>query len=313
MIQADQEIALAREMFLFYRARGFNPLPSREDEKRPIPRFRQYWDARAPESIFDEFLSPNLQVMTGRAWRLLVIDLDGPEAIDVWPTLCKGKMPRTWSVRSGGGGQHLWFRLPKDFPRELPVGQLWKGNGKHSQIDRLCDRSLVVAPPSRYTRPDGSVRRYEFDPGCGPRSIPLPAPCPDWLLEMPTIADLAAEKRLQEFLDRPLPPRVERTSGRTYNASDVRDAIPDKALVARDFGLVLSANRPNPSGWWPCHAYDRPDDNPSAAIHNDTGVYVDRGSGTKLRFFDLLAQLGAAPTWEEVCDLLGDRFHCTPQ
>ena len=174
------DVALCASMAAFYRSRGYQPLPSRTDAKRPMVRFREWWETAAPADLFDRHPTSNVQIMTGRHWRLLVIDLDGPEARERWGAL--GSTPRTWVTHSGGGGQHLWFRLPADYPQPLPKCFLWQGDGKHQAIERLCDLSLMMAPPSIHPT---TGQRYRFlSPGQSPQRLPLPADCPAWVLRL---------------------------------------------------------------------------------------------------------------------------------
>src|SRR5262245_32081703 len=129
-----EDIQLCREWAELYRSRGFNPLPSRPDEKRPCCSFveRYGWDKPFPREEFEQWETTNIQIQCGRPWRLLVIDLDGAEARQWWIDR-SGGLPRTWITHSGGDGWHLWFTITKDVkPDSLPKGFLWKGAGPHS-------------------------------------------------------------------------------------------------------------------------------------------------------------------------------------
>lgn len=77
-------------------------------------------------------------------------------------------LPTTQTVRTGGGGLHLWFRVPA--PHGNGRGVLPKG------IDVRGDGGYVVAPPSRHA----SGRRYEWEPGKGPTDVEI-ADLPAWL------------------------------------------------------------------------------------------------------------------------------------
>lgn len=270
----DADRKLAKEWAALYRLRGLNPLPSREDQKRPFVRYADLWDQPAPPDLFDRYPTSNIQVMTGRHWRLIVIDLDGAEAISHFATL--GTCPRTWVVTSGGGGRHLWFRLPDKFPRPLKKAVLWKGEGSHSAIERLCDQSLVMAPPSIHPT---TGRRYRWAAkGQSPFGLAAPAMLPRWILALPVV-------------------RPEKAPTRTARQMP-RFAVHDPVGLAQGWGLRV-AGRARSSGWVPCHAFDRDDDHPSAAIHEESGFYVDSGSGNRLRFPELAVALGAYFTVED--------------
>lgn len=298
------EIEVARKMFHWYRGKGWNPLPSRTDAKQPMVRYREYWEELAPGDLFDLHPTTNLQVVTGRRWGLLVIDLDGEEAIDRWSSLCPAKV-KTWQVSSGGGSRHLWFRVPRNFKKPLPKGFLWRGEEKHTGIERLCDHSLATAPPSFHVK--DRKRRYMFDGHLWRTSEPAWAP--SWLLAMPTIeetkkAERKAVEPLKAAQEAPVSPK-----GKRYRASDVRDAVRDKVALAASCGLRLAQNIPDSSGWVQCHAFGRDDRTPSAQIHAESGYYVDFADRSRdMPFFDLLANLGYGPDWQSVCQQLGDRY-----
>lgn len=294
------DIELARNWASFYRLRGFNPLPSRMDAKRPFVRFAQWWSEPAPDDLFDRHPTTNVQLMTGRRWRLLVIDLDGPEARE-WFQHNHPPVPRTWVTHSGGDGQHLWFRLPDRFPRELAKAVLWKGEGKHAAVERLCDRSLIMVPPSIHP---GTGKRYRFlDRNHSPVRLGLPALCPAWILGLRPI-----EKERPVYTPPPRPARLVTSgpSGR-FRAQDVVDAIPDKLDLAASWGLRIVSRRPNSAGWCSCHAVGREDRNPSASISVETGRYWEPGEHS-IGLFDLAVRLGIYADWRDAVDDLGRRF-----
>lgn len=266
-----------------YRERGLQPLPSRMNAKRPLVMFSDCWERPYSGDPFDPArwcvrenphppATTNVQVMTGRTpWRLLVIDLDGEEARGRWASL--GGHPPTWTVTSGGKGRHLWFRLsPEQCRRPLPKAFLWRGEDRHNAIERLCDRSLVMAPPSIHPKTGAAytwTSRRE-----SPLVLNLPALCPAWVLELPPVQEPRATP----------PPRTPHLPP-LHLPGDV-------LFLARSWGLRLAGNV-RPSGWAPCHAIGREDTHPSAAIHATKGIYVDQGSGERLSLPDLAVRLGA--------------------
>lgn len=67
-------------------------------------------------------------------------------------------------------------------------------------------------------------------------------------------------------------------------------------------GLSLASRAPNPRGWLSCHAIDREDRTPSAAINVNTGRYVDLGASTQSRslsLWDFAAANGSFADWQE--------------
>lgn len=292
----DADIRLALRSAEFFRARGFDVLPSDPAKKKPLCRFAEFWDAPAPTDLLDRFPTSNLQIICGRRPRLLIIDLDGPEARGWWARQA-GRKPRTWTTHSGGDGLHLWYRLPADYARPLPKAFLWKGDGEHSAVERLCDKSLVMAPPSIHPK---TGRRYKFTSDGGPDRIPMPADCPRWVLELPPL-------KTEVVPVLPVRPREKLTAGSgRYRASDVVEAIPDVIALTASWGVRFG--RDTGRDWVECHAIGREDRHPSAAVNRRTGSYVDKGSDVKLGLFDLAATLGVASDWRDAVASLGDRY-----
>ena len=82
-------------------------------------------------------------------------------------------MPKTIRVKTGGGGEHIYFRLPagdRKWPKELAEGIDLKGEG-----------GQVVAPDSIH--PDGGV--YRFQDGFSPWDVEL-ADLPEWIATVAT-------------------------------------------------------------------------------------------------------------------------------
>ena len=101
----------------------------------------------------------------------------------------------------------------------------------------------------------------------------IPADCPEWILHLPVwkpIADLLRDKLFMPHGERP------------------RDPIG----LAKSWG-VRFAGKPSQSGWVPCHAVGREDHHPSAAIHQESGYYLDHGTGERYDLWELAVKLGA--------------------
>lgn len=302
------DIDLCRQMASLYRTRGMQPLPSRMDEKRPFIRYSHLWEERTPDDLFERFETTNCQVMLGRNWRLLVIDLDGPEAKVEFDRLARedrSPLPPTWVTHSGGDGIHLWFRLPAGITTPLPKAILWKGDGEHSAIERLCDRSLVMAPPSIHPK---TGERYRFlDKAHSPVRLPLPANCPGWVLGLkpmekpapacnPVALAVGASRRFNRRVDH-----------FRYRARDVLEGIPDKLSLVASWGVRLASQRPNHAGWVSCHAVGRPDRSPSASVSATTGRYWEPGERT-ISLFELGVKMGCYWDLRDAVADLGQRY-----
>ena len=150
-------------------------LPVRSKSKVPLltdwpnqasnkPKTIQAWSAQYPEG--------NWGILTGIRSGVLVVDVDprngGNESLQSLEATY-GPLPKTVRVKTGGGGEHVYFRLPKSvrqWPKELAPG-----------IDLKGDGGFVVAPGS--THPDGGT--YDFQENSSPWDVEL-ADAPEWLL-----------------------------------------------------------------------------------------------------------------------------------
>jgi hypothetical protein len=261
--------------------------------------FREFWDTMAPEDVFDKNPTSNLQVVCGRRWGLMVIDLDGEAAIEEWHKRRGGRKIQTWVSHTGGAGRHLWFRVPEQGPL-LRKGFLWKGEGEHSAIERLGDKSLVMAYPSIHPK-TGDI--YMFERGHNPRDIGL-MDAPPWLLAWNTIEPPRTPVAT---------PVVRQTSddpghgSHRYDADQVKAAIHDKVGLVASWGIRF-VNRNNGREWVECHAFDREDTRPSAAVNGISGVYVDSGSGRRLSLFALGVECGAFLDYADAIARLGAQY-----
>lgn len=307
----EEHRKLVRGWVKEYRHRGYQPLPSapyvpwgepgqpaEPARKKPLVRYSQHWTSTIEGDPFEKFdYDCGIQVMTGCHWGLVVVDLDGQEAVDEWAELCRkhGKPRRTWELPSGSRtGKHVWFSLPRGLKR-LETGPLWSATDadgkwkKHAAIERLADNKLAVAPPSLHVV---TGRRYYWYVGSDPTAITRPAMAPDWLLALPVIKPPA---------DAPPPrPAVVPFAATAHRSratwSQVLDAIPDKVAVARDWGLKFSTDRENADGWVSCHAAGREDRNPSASFSPRSGRYWDTETGRSgISLFELGARMGLFP------------------
>jgi hypothetical protein len=129
----------------------------------------KHWCQLAPEA--------NLAVSTAS---LIVLDVDprhdGFESLNRLSKL--GEMPPTWSVKTGSGGSHIYFRRPEGLDLKSPViaENIIKAGGEPPLGPGIDIPSYVIAPPSRHV----CGRCYEWDDH--PSDAPL-AEAPPWLVE----------------------------------------------------------------------------------------------------------------------------------
>ncbi|MDP9471613.1 MAG: bifunctional DNA primase/polymerase, partial [Chloroflexota bacterium] len=137
-------------------------------------------DARALTEWWLMWPDANLAGVTGPDSGLLVLDIDpdadGWESLDALLLAAYGPDapdydPATWSVETGSGGLHVYFRYPDGLDIRNSAGKLGPG------LDVRAAGGYVLLPPSLHR----SGNRYRWADGYDPDSTPLADP-PTWLL-----------------------------------------------------------------------------------------------------------------------------------
>ncbi len=286
----------------FYALLGWNPLPSRSDRKGPaVAGYARYRDGEPiPREWLEDWKQANVQVCLGVPWGLAVIDLDGFGLFTWRAWVRRHGCPDTWTVRTGSGGTHFWFRLPSGISA-CPSRKVWgipDGDHyrKHQFIELLGDKSLIIAPPSKHV---DTGKAYRFVDGHGPRNLKRPAEIPQWVLDLPAIPRLETPKR-------PSPPLLAGSAiplvGITTCSSDRNATMEmlepsDRMRIARAWGVRFTGYVCS-KGWAECHAIGREDAHPSAGLNLQTGVYSEPFV-TSLSFLDVAVALGVARDWKE--------------
>ncbi|MDI6720357.1 MAG: bifunctional DNA primase/polymerase [Methanomicrobiales archaeon] len=120
---------------------------------------------------WDRWNNANIGIATGKKAGIFVLDVDprhGGDASLRGLMQQNGPLPETWTVATGGGGLHLYFR----YPHGTEIGN--SANKVAPGIDVKGTGGYVLAPPSLHA----SGNRYELV-----RDARL-AEAPDWLLAM---------------------------------------------------------------------------------------------------------------------------------
>lgn len=171
------------EAALAYAARGWAVFPCERRSKRPLGRLAPHGLKEAstnPERIRAWWATdpaPNVGIATGLVSGLFVVDLDGAAGEDAYGLLlarhgplCEGDQPDGATVRTPGGGWHLYVALPLGVQVSNSAGRIAPG------IDVRGEGGYVVAPPSLH--PEGGAYFWRDPPGLG-----LPNPRA-WVLDL---------------------------------------------------------------------------------------------------------------------------------
>lgn len=133
-----------------------------KDASRDPATIREWW-THWPDA--------NIGIVTGPESGILVLDVDGKQGEESLIQFERrgSHLPDTYTIRTGGGGQHIYFLWPEGANVRNSQSKI------ASELDIRGQGGYVVAPPSLHA----SGARYEINESAIP-----PAPCPEWLLSL---------------------------------------------------------------------------------------------------------------------------------
>jgi len=117
-------------------------------------------DAAQIRAWWTKYPNANIGCVPGRNG-YAALDLDAWKESYAGADLLTRAEQNTWTVLTGGGGQHLWYRKHdgstySNAPGSLPAG-----------LDVRADNGYVILPPSLHK----SGNRYQWEDGYGPRDL----------------------------------------------------------------------------------------------------------------------------------------------
>lgn len=92
--------------------------------------------------LWSRWPTANIAIATGERSGIIVVDLDPRNGgLESWGALIKqfGDITPTWTVRSGGGGLHFYFKHPGGWIKSNPIAP---------GVDIKADGGSIIAPPS---------------------------------------------------------------------------------------------------------------------------------------------------------------------
>ncbi len=137
---------------LLYESAGFSVLPCRGKEPA-LSSWKQLQDLPAGPRMIELWeragLLSNVGVVCGRAsMNLVVVDCDGPTAVNAYTARFRPVLTDTYTVQSGSGlGAHFYYFVDALPPTTRLVNAKFGGN-----VELRADGCYVVAPPSLHPK-----------------------------------------------------------------------------------------------------------------------------------------------------------------
>ena len=147
------------------------------------------------KSWFDKWPDANVGIRTGTKSRIVVLDIDPRNGgIESVKRLIKerGKLPATLTVKTGGGGYHLYFRLQNAAMQLKNQSNL----GGYSGIDFKAENGYVLAPPSIHA--SGEQYRFLKKKRSSSKIVPLPKSIGQ-LLQKPPVRKAALDEVEEKY------------------------------------------------------------------------------------------------------------------
>lgn len=198
-----------------------------KDASREPATIREWW-ARWPDA--------NIGIVSGPESGILVLDVDGKQGEQSLIDFERRgfQLPDTLTIRTGGGGQHLYFLWPEGANVRNSAGRIAPG------LDIRAQGGYATAPPSLHA----SGARYEFSESAIP-----PALCPEWLLsliqEQQTLQDRQSVQAAGAVVEHPnRTPHLTSLAG-TMNKRGMKPAAIEAALLAEN---AATCSPPLPTG-----------------------------------------------------------------
>jgi len=171
LIKDDEQYQHWLEIGKSYLESGFSIIPVSKD-KKPLLSWKKYQETRASVEEINKWCSSDkltgFGIVTGKISGIIVLDID--EGADYKEL----DLPKTVSVKTGGGGLHFYFK----YPTSCDIGNF---SGFRHKMDIRGEGGYVIAPPALH--PSGN--RYEW---LNDLDTPI-AGIPEWLM-----SELSKEK-----------------------------------------------------------------------------------------------------------------------
>lgn len=155
--------------------KGFSVVAARKDDKRPISNWTEYQKRLPTEDELQKWFKQdptyNIGFITGTISGFYVIDIEA--SVDLKTFQEYHDLPSTASVKTGGGGLHLYYKCPKDII--IPTKSRIFGKDSKWTVDIRGEGGFIVCPPSIHVK---TGKPYEW-------SVPLSeiSEGPTWIID----------------------------------------------------------------------------------------------------------------------------------
>jgi hypothetical protein len=218
MEQSEEQYKTFRNLVTYYCSQGLSILALPPKSKIPSMKWKEYQERHPTIEEITEWFKEfqNIAIITGNLSNICVIDIDEstPEANELI-----SKLPYTFTVETGNGGLHFYFKMPKgkslpNFCRRIP-GVDFRGEGGY-----------VLAPPSIH--PNGNAYKItEF-----PESWDDIPELPYELLESCFEDGSANKGKIQDILESAEIPEGQRNTDLYLIAQQLHSGFPKQQKLA---------------------------------------------------------------------------------
>lgn len=182
---------------------GFVPIPLRDkipvikgwpdlrnnpaEDQRDISMGLLPKNVRRIKDLIEANQANNIGIVTGEASNVVVLDLDFPEGVNIWYRWLQiyGEIPDTFTVKTGSGGLHIYFRYTPQTAMLRNLNRIQK-----SPIDFRTNGGQIIFPGSINTK---TGQPYLVQSGYDGQ-YPTIAEMPNWLFQI-LLADQQSKPR----------------------------------------------------------------------------------------------------------------------
>lgn len=132
-----------------------------------------------------------LGILTGMISLIFGVDVDNNAQFESYLKDLKKVMPPTWTVQTGSGGRHYYFKWHSRMEQIKTTSKVIVHKGQKLDVDVRSTGGFLICPPSK-AQAGSEVKSYQWSGGLDPGSVEL-AEMPDWLFDALTQTNSATK------------------------------------------------------------------------------------------------------------------------